>query len=166
MQLFDDRLCIKSPGLPLPPLTLEKIRSFKVEPFSRNPRIATTLSEMKLMEERGWGLKKMHDLLIDHGLGAPEFEYSEGYFVVTFFSRDREIGEIQIAPEFKARLDTRQIGYLDFIVKQSRFTSSDFAKHFNIDVSNARRQIKRLIKVGLLERLGRGTGTYYVIAGF
>lgn len=40
VQLLSDRLVIKSPGLPLRPLSLAKIRAYNAPPYSRNPRVA------------------------------------------------------------------------------------------------------------------------------
>jgi ATP-dependent DNA helicase RecG len=55
IKISREHLVIKSPGLPLKPLSLDRIRSYNAPPYSRNPRIADTFNHMNLMEERGWG---------------------------------------------------------------------------------------------------------------
>ena len=36
------------------------------------------------MEQRGSGLARMRDAMLNHGLDAPTFTEQDGYFVVTF----------------------------------------------------------------------------------
>jgi ATP-dependent DNA helicase RecG len=64
----DNKFTVTSPGLPLKPLTLEKIRKYQASPFSRNPKIACALSIMKYMEERGRGLLLMRDQLKENSV--------------------------------------------------------------------------------------------------
>ncbi len=60
-----DRIVIASPGLLPEPLTLAMVRAFKYRPKSRNPIIARALFDVRLMEERGGGFKRMHDMMVN-----------------------------------------------------------------------------------------------------
>ena len=108
VQVLPNRFVVKSPGLPLKPLSLAKIRSYNAPPYSRNPRIADSFCHLKWMEERGWGLGRMRDHLVSHGLPPPQFNFESGYFVVTFAGRGAAPREIQIPTELLAKLDERQ----------------------------------------------------------
>lgn len=44
LEVFSDRVVISSPGLPPPPITLQKLRAGKYRPCSRNPILAQRLS--------------------------------------------------------------------------------------------------------------------------
>jgi ATP-dependent DNA helicase RecG len=165
IQMFRENIVIKSPGLLLRPLSLDNIRAYNAPPYSRNPRIAETFNYMGLMEERGWGLKRMRDSLVNYGLPPPEFDIESGYFVVTFFGRKREPGIIEIAPELLTKLDKQQRALLDFIRSRGRVTSAQCAEGFNIDKSTVRRQLRKLQQLGIIEKRGSGPATYYVITG-
>jgi ATP-dependent DNA helicase RecG len=165
LQLMKDRLVIKSPGLPLHPLSLAKIRSYNAAPYSRNPRIADTFSRLNLMEERGWGLKKMKEQLVNHGLPPPEFNYDSGYFVVTLFAQERVEGAVRIASDLLARLDKRQRGIIDFIQKHGRIDRAESMRRFKISRASATRYLGGLVELGILEKQGEGRATHYVFVG-
>jgi len=165
IQIFPEKIVVKSPGLPLSPLTLEKIRAYNAPPYSRNPRIAEALSDMRFMEERGWGLKRMHDLLVEYGLRPPEFNYDSGYFVVTIFGRELAPEVVHITPELLKKLNKRQEALLNLIRDRGSITSPECAKNFKISQSTARRDLKKLVELGIVVKRGSGHSTYYVLAG-
>jgi ATP-dependent DNA helicase RecG len=163
IQLLKNKLIIKSPGLPLHPLSLEKIRSYNVPSLSRNPRIAEAFCTFKLMEERGWGLNRMRDLLIENKLPLPEFTYESGYFVVTFFSSVVIPEAIKITPNIIEKMTKRQREMIEFIYNQQRVTSSECAIEFKISRLTARRDLNKLIELKIIERKGVRRNTYYII---
>lgn len=165
IQMFQENIVIKSPGLLLRPLSLDKVRAYNAPPYSRNPRIAETFNYLDLMEERGWGLGRMHDLLVKHGLRPPEFNYDSGYFVVTLLAHERAPGAVQIAPDLLAKLDNRQKELLDFICNRVRTNSAECAKNFKINKKTVNRNLNKLIELGIIEKKGKGPTTYYVLTG-
>lgn len=163
IQMFRENIVIRSPGLLLRPLSLDNIRAYNAPPYSRNPRIAETFNYMGLMEERGWGLKRMRDSLVNYGLPPPEFDIESGYFVVTFFGRKREPGIIEIAPELLAKLDKVDKNLLDLVLSKRRISSSECVKNFKLSERTARRHLRKLEELGLIEKRGGGTATHYVL---
>jgi ATP-dependent DNA helicase RecG len=57
--MFDDRMEIRSPGLPPLPVTLEALNSGQAVHVSRNPRIARVLAELGFVRELGEGVPRM-----------------------------------------------------------------------------------------------------------
>lgn len=165
LQLLRDRLVIKSPGGPLRPLTLAKIRAYNALPYSRNPRIADTFSILKLMEERGWGFGKMRDILKSHGLPQPQFNIESGYFVVSFLGQKRESGELSIDSELLGKLDDRQKQIVGWVQKKGRVTRAECVSMLKVSQNTAKRDLGSLIKRGVLEQKGSGPSTYYVLIG-
>lgn len=165
IQMFRENIVIRSPGPPPRPVSLDKIRAYNAPPFSRNPRIADTFYYMGLMEERGWGLRRMRDLLVNHGLRPPVFNYDSGYFIVTFFARERAPGVVEIAPELLAKLDKRQKKMFDFICNRGRINSAECAAIFKINKKTAIRDLKKLIELGIIEKRGKGPTTHYILIG-
>jgi len=172
VKMFKDRAVVESPGLLPQPLTLEKIRLLKYKPISRNPIIARAMSDMKFIEERGIGIKLMHDKMLDHGLKPPDFNYNSGYFTVTFYSPGEKILEIHpkeatiiyaIEPSKLTSLNDRQKGILKYLLEHGRIASEECTKYFNITRDTANRDFKKLIKEDLIEKRGVGRATHYVL---
>ncbi len=162
IQMFREKIVIKSPGLPLRPLSLEKIRTYNAPPYSRNPRIADTFGHMNLMEERGWGLSKMREHLLKHRLRPPTFNLESGYFVVTFHGYEPEPGDTRIETDLLAELKDRQRKMVDIILDRGRITSKEYATECEIHIRAAIRDLNKLMKLGLIEKKGKGQNTYYV----
>jgi len=171
IQIFTDRIVVASPGLLPQSLTLEKIRSFKYKPVSRNPIIARTLFSMELMEERGGGFRRMHDMMVNYGLKPPEFDYDSGYFTVTFYGpadilkvNPSKLNVVFEIPADKlSQLTTRQKDILKYILDHARITSEECTKTFGITRDTANRDFKRLMESDVIEQKGTGRATHYVL---
>lgn len=174
IKMFKDKIIVESPGLLPRPLTLEKIRSLEYKPISRNPIIARAMSDMKFIEERGKGIKLMHDMMLDYGLKPPEFNHDLGYFVVTFYGPGEKILDMHpkeatiiyaIEPSKLILLNDRQKGILKYLLEHRKIASEECTKHFNITRDTANRDFKKLIEEGLIEKRGIGRSTHYVLKG-
>ena len=171
IQIFTDRIVIASPGLLPQPLTLEMVRAFNYRPISRNPIIARALFDVKLMEERGGGFKRMHDMMLSYGLKPPEFDYDSGYFTVTFYGPEDILklnpSKLNVIFEIPAdklsRLTTRQKDILKYILDHARINSEECTKSFGITRDTANRDFKRLMELGLIEQKGSGRATHYLL---
>ncbi|GAI99429.1 unnamed protein product, partial [marine sediment metagenome] len=172
VKMFRDCVVIESPGLLPRPLTLERIRSLNYRPVSRNPIIARAMFDMKFMEERGGGIRRMHDEMLNHGLKEPDFNYDSGYFAVTFHGPGEKILDIHpkkvtivhaIEPAKLALLNERQKGILKYLLEYGRIASEECTRHFNIARDTANRDFRRLIEKGLIEKRGIGRATHYVL---
>jgi ATP-dependent DNA helicase RecG len=162
-RMFRDRIIIKSPGhLPLPN-TIELVRSFKVTPVRRNPRIADAAFSMKLMEREGYGISMMPSRLKDYGLRPPDFDYEGGYFTVTFYGREKSAPTYRIRPELRDRLTSRQLKILEVIWQRGRITSEETTKKLAITRETANQDFRKLLELGLIERKGIGRATYYIL---
>ena len=81
--MFDDRLEIRSPGAPMEPVTLDRLRRQERVHASRNPRIAHVLTELGLMRELGEGIPRMYEEMGRAGLYPPELTLAgESFFTV------------------------------------------------------------------------------------
>jgi len=162
-RMFRDRIIVKSPGHLLLPNTLERIRSFDVTSVRRNPRIGDGAFSMKLMDREGYGIPRMPGLLRDYGLRPPDFDYDGGYFIVTFYGREKSAPSYRIRPELRPQLTPRQLEILNLIWKDGRITSQETTKKFDITRETANQEFRKLLKLGLIERKGTGRATYYIL---
>lgn len=165
VQMQSDRIVVRSPGVPVAPLSLQRIRNYDAPPFSRNPRIAQTLNYLDKMEEKATGLQRMRKYLEASGLRGPRFDIDTGYFVVTFFGSAYPPGLVRIAPDVEATLDKQQRSLVNFVIRAGRVTATECAEEFGIHRKTASQRLKGLEDLGLIEKRGRGRSTHYVLVG-
>jgi|GEM_PF-806251 len=164
IEVFPNRIRVKSPGLLIKPITLESVRQFKnVGSVHRNPRIVDTMHHLHRMEEAGLGIPTIPRLLEKYGLIPPSFELDGGYFVVTLFGRAFSPVSLLLPSEIRSALNSRQIEIMEYIKKHSKITSEDCTKEFKITRETANQDFKVLMKFALIKRLGSGRGTYYTL---
>ncbi len=70
IKMFDDRICVESPGKLPGTVKLDNIRTTH---FSRNPKIAEFLRNYEYVKEYGEGVDRMYRELEDAGLAYPVF---------------------------------------------------------------------------------------------
>lgn len=171
VRVFSDRIEIASPGYPLKPLTLSKLRKGDYRPCSRNPLIAQTLAMLGLMEQRGSGFARMQEAMINHGLEPQKLGEEDGYFVVTLpgpaGNYDRLISPTSatgpVTPAIEAQLNERQKQILIEVQKNGRVTSGWCRKKFGVTYNTTFRDLSSLVALKLLIQQGQGRGTRYTL---
>lgn len=166
ISMFQDRIEIRSPGLPLQPLTIERLRSFNAPPFSRNPRVAVTFNHMAWIEEKGSGLLRMRDLMVQKGLRPPRFEQEGTYIKLTFLGEEHAWRTIRVSPEILDEFEYRERQIINLIIEYGSISTSKCAKYLDVDPRTVRRHIRRLItKYDIIEPVGEGSKRRYVLKG-
>lgn len=161
-QMFNDRIVVKSPGHLLDPNSIERMNSFDVTPVRRNQMLASAASSLKLIEREGYGIPNMPRRLKDYGLRPPKFDFDGGNFIVTFFGREHSSPKYRLSSNVRSELTSRQVEILELIWERKRIVSQDIVKKFKISKETATKDLKKLIKLGLIKRKGSGRATYYV----
>lgn len=165
VDLFDDRLEVRSPGLLVPPVTLEQLRSGKRVHASRNPYIVRVLTDYGYMRDRGEGIPRMHRVMEEEGLKPPEFNIEGGCFVVTLYNSPIYSPEtMRWLKQFDSMgLSRNQKRLLAFAYERDgRFTSRDYQQLTGLDKYTASRDIHDLVRRGVV-RLERPRGREYLI---
>lgn len=83
--IFQDRVEIVTPG-GLPAGMREEDLGSKSVP--RNPLLFSLLYRMRLVEQIGSGIRRIHDACLDHGIPAPAIQTSSDWVTVTFLRRE------------------------------------------------------------------------------
>jgi len=166
IRLLSDCIEFKSPGLPLQPLTLERLRSFNAPPYSRNPRIAITLKHMKWIEEKASGIIRMRDLMLKRRLRPPRFDVDGTYLKATFLGEEHAWRNIRISPEFMNQLEDLERQIVMLLIKNGRLYTGKCAKQLGVDVTTVRRHMRRLReKYQIVASAGKGSKSHYVLKG-
>jgi len=171
IEVFADRAVISSPGLP--PITLARLRSGNYKPCSRNPVIAQCLSYFHRIEERGSGFRRMRDSMLNHGLEEPKLGTNTGYFQVTFTGPGEDTGRLRVpassvrqivTPAIESRLNERQREIVRHVLEKGDVTRRWCVDHFGVANDTAGRDLKALVELEVLARIGLGRSTRYVLS--
>jgi ATP-dependent DNA helicase RecG len=155
-----DTVVIRSPGGPVEPITLEQLNAFNAPMLSRNPVLHYVFAKMELAEERGLGLKSMRESAFRANLPPPKFSWDAPYLVLTLY-RSLEGAISDLSPKLFARLNQVEIKSWQFMVGRKSVTSAELMSALGFDERKAQRVLKKLLDVGLIQRLGKGRATRY-----
>ena len=136
VELFDDRMEITNPGMPL----VETDRFLDTPPKSRNEALASLLRRIGICEERGSGIDKVVFQTEFYQLPAPIFEAGGDSTRVILFA-PRPLSEMQKADRIRAC-------YLHSCLKRvgrEYLTNSSVRTRFGIERKNAA-QASRIIR--------------------
>jgi ATP-dependent DNA helicase RecG len=161
---YDDRLEVVSPGSLVPPITLDILRKGAGGHASRNPLIVRVLVILGLMREVGEGVPRMFEVMEGSGLHRPEFEDKpQGFLSVSL--RNAPVWDEETRAwlaRFKDRaLSADQLRLLVLARQRGgKFTSADYQKLAELDIYAASRDIKELIRKGVIESEKKGGRVY------
>ena len=158
VMLFADRLEVwNSGGLP-EDLTIAQLR----EPHRsvpRNPLLCEPLYLARYIERAGTGTLDMIRLCTEAGLPEPQFRSEGQQFVATVW-RDWLTDEVLA----ELGLSERQMRAVQVVKVEGRITNKMFREALGVTDRTALRDLKELVKLGVLERVGEtGQQTYYVV---
>lgn len=153
-----DIIIIRSPGLPVPPLTIEDIRSMNVPSISRNPKIMYVYNRMGLAEQRGIGLRSLRSLP-QKGFPLPIFNLKGNIFEIVFGRAKSLIPEMIGFHEPDLSAEDRE--GLFFIQQNEPITVKQYAEKFKLTDKTAQRRLAELIDKGFVEKVGEKRWTKY-----
>lgn len=156
--LYIDRnkIIVKSPGEPPPPLTIEDLRNLDVSSITRNPKIMFIFDQMGLAEQRGFGFSRMKGLP-ERGFPLPFVEMKHGKLEITF-ARTKEF----ISQRVGENLTDQDQEALLFIQREGEVSTGKFARHFGLTSKTAQRRLAKLVDLRLVKTKGQARSTVYV----
>lgn len=157
LELTDDEIIVRSPGLPVSPLTVAQIQSLSAPSLSRNPKIMYVFNQLHLAEQRGLGLKTIQSLQSEYNLPLPVIQYNAPYLEMVF---SRSSQPLRVRKEHAGLKAEEQEGY-DFIRRVGGLTKKEYAQVFEYSDRQAERHLKRFQELGLIQKKASGPYTYY-----
>ncbi|MBW1935300.1 MAG: putative DNA binding domain-containing protein [Deltaproteobacteria bacterium] len=165
--MFDDRIEIRSPGLPPEPVSLEKILRRERIHASRNPLIVRVLTDLGYMRETGEGIPRMFAEMERNALFPPEIAIvADSLFSVTLKNQPMySYEDMKWLEKFEnMNLNPDQKRMLLFArAHGGSFTSRDWQKVCGVDIYSASRDIKDMIRKGCLVHPQKGGRVYNII---
>jgi len=166
VDIFDDRVEITSPGGLLPGLDIKNLEGVHE---TRNKEICKIFHETKDMERYGTGVAKMKNGMEEQGLKPPIFSQPGDFFRVSFYGPGEGILDlVSNIPEERQidlkelGLNERQIDVLRLTVNEEKtLTITQYSQKFFVNEKTARRDFKKLISLGLVEKIGSTKKAYF-----
>jgi len=166
ISIFDDRVEVDNPGGLLPGLN---IRNLEGVHETRNDKICSIFHETKDMERYGTGIIKMKNLMKEHGLKPPVLSQPGNFFKVTFYGPGDKILDLVPSIPKERQVDLKELGLNDrqievlklVVNKKQNITIQKYADMFSISDKTAKRDIKKLVEVEMIEKVGFKKGAYF-----
>jgi ATP-dependent DNA helicase RecG len=165
--MFDDRLEIRSPGELVEPVTVERLLRRERVHASRNPRIVRVLTDFGYMREQGEGIPRMFESMEREGLYLPELRLeADSIFTITLrntplYSMETIRWLAQFEPLGLSGNQKRMLAY----AKEHgyTFTSRAYQNLARVDLYVASRDIKDLIRKGIVQLPLKGGRVYKLL---
>lgn len=166
MWMFDDRIEVRSPGLPPPPVTLEQLRQQKRVHFSRNPLLVRVLADLGYLREMGEGIPRIFQEMDHYGLIPPELSAEGFFFTVTL--RNTPIYDestLRWLNQFGASaINFRQRRLLAYAYSHGKsFSTAEYQRVAEVDRDTAYREIRSLVKLDIVAPLKPKSRSYRII---
>jgi len=166
VSIFDDRVEIRNPGGLLPGLNIKKLEGHHA---TRNESICAIFHETMDMERFGTGIGKMKRQMREHGLSVPEFSEEGDYFVVKFYGPGDKILDLVPSIPKERQIDLKKMGLNERQIEALRLMVNEkktmeivvYCDHFQVNEKTARRDLKKLIDIGLVEKIGSTKGAFF-----
>jgi ATP-dependent DNA helicase RecG len=155
-----DTVTVKSPGGPLPPITLEQLQAFSAPMLSRNPGLHYVFAKMELAEERGLGIKSLRDRAVQSGLPLPRYAWEDPYLVLSIL-RSAAASVAILPPQALESLGDRAKKGWEWASRREVITVAAYSLAMNITERTAQRDIAGFVDMGLLRKTGSGRSTAY-----
>ena len=158
-----DTITVKSPGGPIPPVTLAQLQSFAAPMKSRNPVLHYVFARMGMAEEQGFGLERSFKREAERlGLPLPSFSMEGDYLVVTVY-RTREAATAVLPDELRDHLSRGELAGWEWLAGRTEVTRAGYADAMGVTARTAQRHLKKLAELGKVRRIGASSSTSYEV---
>jgi len=162
IRLFADRLEIQSPGGLYGNVSEDTIET---EHSTRNSTLMRLMEDLRVVENRGTGVRTMIEAMRKANLEPPRFKDNRVSFLVTFHSHTLLSPDIinwlnQFA---RLRLNDHQRVALAYLRRHERITNSDYQRLNYVDTIIANKELRGLLQAGLTDQQGTKRWAYYTL---
>ncbi len=158
--IMDERIVMRSPGGPKPPVTLEQLNAFNAPMLSRNPVLHRVFGLMKLAEERGRGMATLRSIPDRFGLPRPVYSMVEPYLTLTVY-RSQESLASEVPQTIREKLSDEELKGWLWLKGEGSVSKSAYAKQLGIPARTAERHLKLFVDLKFAQRVGAGPATRY-----
>lgn len=152
-QITKDAIVVKSPGAPLPEISIGQLNTFRAPSISRNPIITYVFNLMGYVEETGFGMATLKSLHEKYGFPLPEYQYEAPFLQLTF---PRTLESIKKVSSHKnlSELTNRQLEGYEWIKGRGEASTREYSAQFNIGYKTAQRDLGKMKELDLIKDNG------------
>lgn len=150
INIFDNRIEFINPGALPEGLSLKILGTLSIQ---RNPLTYKLMRDLGLVEGLATGIPRMRKSLREAGLPEPDFEELGNFFKLTVYNK--ESGEVEF--------NNRQKNALKYLKDHESITALKYEKDNKISKPTAVSDLNDLCKKGLLKKVGKTRGSYYIL---
>ena len=162
LEVTSNTITVKSPGMPLLPVTMEQLQAFNAPMLNRNPKLQFVFGGAKLVEGRGLGMKTLGAMAEKYHLPLPKYSFDGVYLMLTIY-RNMQGAVRSLAPKILDALNKdEKIGW-QMLSTKSAVTRTEYADQMSFDTRKAQRHLKHFVELGLLRQVGSGPATSYQV---
>jgi len=132
LDIFYDRIVVKSPGKPIPPITIEAMKNFTAISYSRNKKLTFIFNEMDYMEETALGMDTYRSIREKYQLPLPIIDF-DGLNVVVIFPRTIEAVK-EVGGEAISKLTDAQIKGYEWLKTVGEASTREYSEYVVINV--------------------------------
>ncbi|ASV96634.1 ATP-dependent DNA helicase RecG [Enterococcus durans] len=156
IKMFDDRLEISSPGALPASVTLENIKD---ERYSRNPKLAATLTLYKWVRESNEGVGRIFEEMKEYFLDAPIYEEPHGSAVQLTLKnniiarKDRETGRVSeiVSAEIFDGLNELEESVVRYLYNSGPLTPAEAAQLIGRSAVPTRKLLNKLVDMRIIK---------------
>lgn len=149
LQITPDSIVVKSPGKPLPSITLQQLNTFKAPSISRNPIITYVFNLMGYVEETGFGMAALKSLNTKYDLPTPEYSFVQPFLSLTFPRSMNAVKKVSGHKGLSTLNDSQLVGY-EWLKAVGEASTREYSAHFNIGYKTAQRHLAKFKELGLI----------------
>ncbi|MEO8147118.1 MAG: ATP-binding protein [Bacteroidia bacterium] len=153
LEIDNDKIVVKSPGAPLPSISLEQLNAFNAPSISRNPIITYVFNLMGYVEETGFGMRALKSLNEKHGLPLPEYNFHRPFLTLTFPRSMKAVQKVTNKKVLSNLTDDEIEGY-ELVKGRGDVSTKEYAEHFNLSQRSATRHLSNMYKLKLIDTNG------------
>jgi ATP-dependent DNA helicase RecG len=164
IDIFSDRMEIKSPGMLLSTIQLGEIKKRVGVHESRNPVLARVLREIGYVREMGEGIRRIYDVLRQNSLAEPAFENENSGFNVIFYHKSMYDPKVKLwLSNFENyNLTESQTSVISLGYNDASFSTQDIIARLGIiDTDQVRQILTPLRNLGIIDRVLSDNETFF-----
>jgi ATP-dependent DNA helicase RecG len=149
LHITTETIEIKSPGAPLPAISLQQLNSFKAPSISRNPIITYVFGLMHYVEETGFGMSTLQQVRTKYGLPTPQYNYANPFLSLVFPRSLKGVGTATTLSNTTQLKPLELQGY-DWLKSIKEASTREYSTYLNIGYKTAQRHLSKFKKLGLV----------------
>ena len=149
LEITPDKIVVRSPGKPVPPIKLEDLQNFTATSISRNKTLAYVFNLMGYMEEVGVGMDTYREMREKYNLPLPVITYEDPNLVVTFPRTADAVRDLD-KTDVLSNLSDEELAGFDFVKTRKEVSRKEYEDHFMFERKKASNQLKKMKDLGLI----------------